>query len=338
MKIVWIMAGIVVCVTAVVLLLAYICYRMAFYAANRPVEQGDAIEIPQGEIYEPYREKMEKWVLECRATPHEEICITSFDGLQLRGNYYEYAPGAPIELMFHGYRGSAERDLSGGMQRCFRLGRSALIVHQRSSPGSEGHVITFGIREYRDCLLWLEWMLQRFGPEAKIILTGISMGAATVLMAGGEKLPPNVIGILADCGYSSAKDIMKDVIGKMGLPADLVYPFVKLGAKLYGRFDPDENSPEQAMKRCTVPVNFFHGEADDFVPCDISRVNYNSCAAKKMLVTVSGAGHGLSYAVAPERYLQALREFFGPEASADACAECVPQVQSIAANGQTMGE
>ena len=128
-------------------------------------------------------------------------------------------------------------------------------------------------------------------------------------------MPENVIGVLADCGYTSAKEIMYHVIREMKLPPKFSYPFVKLGAKLFGHFDPDENSPLEAMKRCTVPVIFFHGEADDFVPCSMSRENFEACRTRKQLVTIPGAGHGLSYAVQPERYLQELRDFFGPEGS-----------------------
>lgn len=298
------------------LLIAYICFRLAFYApARKPLPEG-AVDTPEGAIYDPFRESMIRWARETRAMPREEMTVTSFDGLTLRGVYYEFAPGAPIELMFHGYRSSAERDMSGGVQRCFKLGRSALIVDQRCCGGSGGHVITFGINEHRDCLTWLDFMQKRFGPETKIILTGISMGASTVLMAAGKSLPENVIGILADCGYSSARDIIKKVIRQMGLPPTIVYPFVKLGARFYGRFDLEETSPAEALRGCKVPVIFFHGENDDFVPCDMSRINYEACASRKMLVTVPGAGHGLSYPVAPETYLNALKDFFGPEASA----------------------
>ena len=299
-----------------VLLAAYICYRMAFYAPPRKPLPPDVIETPVGEIYDPFRPAMENWTREVRAMAHEDMEITSFDGLTLRGRFYEYTPGAPIELMFHGYRGTAERDLSGGVQRCFRLGRSALIVDQRCSCGSGGHVITFGVNEHRDCLSWVDFAIRRFGPDVKLILTGISMGASTVLTAAGQPLPENVIGVLADCGFTSARDIIQIVIGKMGLPPALCWPFVKLGARLFGHFDPEETSAIEAMARCTVPVIFFHGEDDDFVPCDMSRANFEACASRKMLVTVPGAGHGLSYPVAPEVYLQALRDFFGPESSA----------------------
>ena len=311
MFVIWILLGL----AALCLLIACYCYRIAFYAPPRkPLPEG-TIDIPKGELYEVHREKMENWVRQLRALPREEMEITSFDGLKLRAKYYEYAPGAPIELMFHGYRGTAERDLSGGVERCFRVGRSAFIVDQRCAGLSEGRTITFGINERRDCLKWIDFLISRFGPDVKIILTGISMGAATVLMAGAEDLPPNVVGILADCGYTSAKEIMQEVIRRMGLPPKLSYPFVKLGAKLFGDFDPDETSPLEAVQNCRLPVIFFHGEADDFVPCYMSRANFDACASRKKLVTIPGAGHGLSYAVEPERYLEELYDFFGPECS-----------------------
>ncbi len=307
----WICISVVGGIGLLTLLVAYICYLLVFFVPTRkpPVPDG-TVEIPTGKIYEPYRESMEKWAHQVQAMPHEDVSITSFDGLTLRGKYYEFAPGAPIELMFHGYRGSAARDMTGGVLRCFKLGRSALIVDQRASGRSDGHVITFGVYEHLDCLSWLDFMLAHFGPDVKIILTGISMGAATVLTVADKPLPPNVIGILADCGYTSAKEIIHKVMRQIHLSPMLLYSFVKLGARLYGHFSLEETSPIKAMKKCSVPVIFFHGENDDYVPCEMSRINYEACTARKMLVTIPGAGHGLCYPVAPERYLNALQEFF----------------------------
>lgn len=306
----WILGGLLF-VAALVLIVSYICFRMAFYADRSKQASPDVLDLPDGEVYKPFLPFMEECAKEVRAMPCEELHTTSFDGLPLYGRYYEYAPGAPIELMMHGYRGSAERDLSGGVRRAFRLGHSVLLVDQRCSGKSGGDVITFGIREHKDCLTWLEKMGERFGPDARIILTGISMGAATVLLAAGQKLPDTVIGVLADCGYTSAKDIIQVVIKDMGLPPKLSYPFVKLGARLYGGFDLEEVSPCEEIKKATVPVIFFHGEDDAFVPCYMSKINYDACPTRKALVTIPGAGHGLSYPVAKEPYLAAMREFFG---------------------------
>ena len=250
------------------------------------------------------------WMKETYAYPCEEFYIKTHDGLTLHACYYETTPGAPIELMFHGYRGCAERDLCGGMQRCFSLGRNAFIVDQRGSGKSDGRVISFGVNESLDCLEWVKFMVEHFGKDVKIILCGISMGASTVMLASGKDLPPNVVGVLADCGYSSAREIIFRVIRQIGLPPKIFYPLVRLGAILFGHFDTNRISPLDAVSKSKVPIIFFHGENDDFVPCEMSKACFGSCPAKKKLVTIPGAGHGLSYLVDPETYLSSLEEFF----------------------------
>ena len=294
----------------VALITAFVCFRMAFYISDKEKRENALRPLPPGEEYLPYHSAMQRWQEEVKTFPCAEFSIRSFDGLQLRGRYYERFPGAPVELMFHGYRGNAMRDLCGGVQRCFACGRNALLVDQRASGDSGGNVITFGIRERKDCLAWVDFMIAHFGADVKIILTGISMGAATVLMAAGEELPDNVIGVLANCGYTSAKDIICKVISQMKLPPKLAYPFVKLGARLFGGFDPEEAAPIDAVKRAKVPVIFFHGENDDFVPCDMSRQMYDACVSRKHLHTVPGAAHGLAFPADEQTYLRVLKEFF----------------------------
>ena len=289
-------------------LVSYVCFRMAFYAKREPLT--DEYKLPDGDIYLPHKEQMLSWMRQTREMPCKEVSITSFDGLTLWGKYYEYAPGAVTELMFHGYRGTAERDLCGGVQRCFKLGHNAFIVDQRTSGKSGGNVITFGVNESKDCLSWLAFLREFLGEDTKIILCGISMGASTVMMASGKELPPNVIGVLADCGFSSAKEIIKKVIKQRGLPAKPLYPFVRLGARLYGGFNLEEDPPEQALKSCKVPLIIFHGESDDYVPCYMSRICYDVCPSRKRLVTVPNAGHGLSYILAPDQYINELKQFF----------------------------
>ena len=296
---------------AMVLLIAYVCYRMAFFASREEEENADEFAIPEGDIYEPFRDVMVQWMKEARAMPHDEITIQSFDGLTLCGKYYEFAPGAPIELMFHGYRGNADRDLCGGVQRCFSLGHSALIVDQRTCGKSGGKKITFGVWESKDCLSWLDYMVDRFGPGQEIILCGISMGAATVTMAAGLPLPANVTSVLADCGYTSAKEIIQKVIAvDMKLPPKLAYPFVKLGAKVFGGFDLEENPPIAAVTKTRIPIIFIHGGSDAFVPCDMSRRCHEANRNMTRFVCIPGAGHGLSYLVDKETYLKVLREFW----------------------------
>ena len=305
----WWCLGIALGLLAVALLTSLVCFFMVFYSPKRKPLGPDEYEIPEGEIYEVFREQMISWMKGIRSMSHEDVEIFSFDGLRLKGKYYELRQGAPMEILFHGYQGNAERDLCGAVERCFALGRNALIVNQRASGPSDGHVITFGINERRDCRSWIDYAIERFGGDVQIMITGISMGAATVMMTAGEPLPENVVGVLADCGYTSAKDIIKKVIRDMKLPADVFYPFVKLGARIFGGFNLEESSPKEAMKHCKLPIIFVHGDADDFVPYDMSRQLYDACISeRKVLITVRGAGHGLAYPVDKEGYVARLRE------------------------------
>lgn len=136
------------------------------------------------------------------------------------------------------------------------------------------------------------------------------MGASTVLIASAKELPENVVSVVADCGYTSAKAIIKKCIKDIHLPPALLYPFIKLGGKIFGKFDVEETSPIEAMKNCKVPVLFIHGDDDAFVPCSMSKENYRACVSKKELLIIKGAGHGLSYPVAPDKYVECLNEFY----------------------------
>ncbi len=93
------------CIVALFLLATYVCFYITFYVSERRRKQDKEFDIPPGKIYEPYRDTMISWMQQMRNTPHRCVSITSFDGLKLCGKYYEFEPGAAIELMFHGYRG-----------------------------------------------------------------------------------------------------------------------------------------------------------------------------------------------------------------------------------------
>ena len=311
----WIGLGLVGFLLPAIGITACVCYRRMLYSPPRRMPGEGEYDIPSGDIYEVFREDMIAWTKMIRAYPYKEYAIQSFDGLTLRGKFFEYKPGAPIELMFHGYKGNAERDLNGGVERCFKLGHSALLIDHRASGFSDGHTITFGILEVRDCFDWIDFAVREFGEDVRLILTGISMGAATVMMAAQGRnrdgvLPPQVKYILADCGYTSAREIISKVMGEMGLPPKLLYPCARLGGLLFGHFDLDETSPMEAVARAQVPLVFAHGDADDFVPYDMSARLHGACAsAHKKLITIPGAGHGLAFPLGRDEYVKELAEF-----------------------------
>ncbi len=311
-ELIWVLAVLAV-IAISVLITSYVAFYMTFYASEKSrSNENSKISAPVIEGFAPFREMMGGWFRQVAEKSFTDAEVISFDGLRLRGKFFEYKAGAPVEIMHHGYRGNADRDLSGWVIRAHRQGRSALIVDHRACGRSEGQVVTFGINESRDCLSWIDHVIKNIDPEAKIILTGVSMGAATVMMAAGrEELPENVVGVIADCGYTSPREIIKKTMRDMKLPSNLFYPFVRLGGMLFARFDIDGNSPIDAMKKCRVPVMFIHGDTDSFVPYDMSVRNFEACAAeKKKLVTVKGAAHGVAYHNDPEGYMKEIDGFF----------------------------
>ena len=290
-------------------LVCFMCFVLTFYVGKKKIYKEDEYDIPQGKDYLVHKELLLKWMKEARSLPYTSMETTSFDGLKLYAKYYD-CHSKVIEIMFHGYRGNSERDLCGGIRRAFALNHNVLLVDQRASSLSDGHVITFGIKERKDCLTWAKLVSEKFGPDYKIILTGVSMGAATVIMASELDLPSNVVGVLADCSYSSPKEIIKKVLRQIKFPTFIFYPLIKIGAKLFGDFDLEEASPIEAIKNAKVPVILFHGTEDKMCPYQMSVELNEANPNNTKLILIEKAGHCLGYLIESELYLNSMREFF----------------------------
>ena len=65
-----------------------------------------------------------------------------------------------------------------------------------------------------------------------------------------------------------------------------------------------------AMKTCHVPILFVHGEADTFVPVEMTLQNYEACQSPKKLLLVPGANHGMSYFLDRDSYEASVKQFF----------------------------
>lgn len=306
MLMVWLLVFSVI-FTGFVLWISKFCYRMAFYNLNE--KEQDIYVVPPGKQYEAVADTILEMIYEVDQLSYDLVSITARDGLHLVGRYYHFHDNAPVQILFHGYRGNAFREFSGNNRLAVKLGFNCLVVDERAHGRSGGHTITFGIKERYDCLDWVKYVCKRFGGDTPIILSGVSMGAATVLMASNLELPPNVRAITADCPYSSPGAIIRKVSRDVRLPAWLAYPFVMIGALVFGKFKIWQSSPVKAVKEARIPILLIHGEDDRFVPCDMSREIYAACNGFAKLVTVPGAGHGLSYLVDTALYERTFREF-----------------------------
>lgn len=292
-----------------VLLISYLTYRMIFMRRRKDYDPYYGLDAPK---YAAHSEFLTRIIESMSAEEYEMLSITARDGTKLYARYYHRRDGAPLHLICHGYKSSPLRDGSGGGCDSRKMGHNLLLIYQRAHGMSEGKTISFGILERYDVVDWTIHMAERLGKDTEIILIGTSMGAASVLMASELDLPESVKCIIADCPYSSPKEVIMSTSARMGYPARLVYPFIRLGAKLFGRFSLEAADAAEAVKIAAVPILIAHGEEDSIVPAEMSERIAN--AAKEAgvdctRVTFAGAEHCMSFIVDYEGYVRIRNEF-----------------------------
>lgn len=243
--------------------------------------------------------------------PSEEVSIMSHDGLRLVGHWIPREGAKRIIIAMHGWRSCWHRDFGTIADFLFHNECSVLFPEQRGQNKSDGEYMGFGMLERHDCLDWIQWVNKQVENKIPIYLVGISMGAATVLMAAGLNLPENVHGIIADCGFTSPQEIWQYVSEKnLHLPYKIQSVFVNDMCKKRIHMGANDYSAIDAMKRCRVPVLFIHGTEDHFVPVEMTYENYKACRAPKHLFIVPGADHAMCYYEDKEGYENSVLQFW----------------------------
>ncbi len=235
----------------------------------------------------------------------EKHYIISDSGYKLTGYLLRAQEESDLYLFgAHGYRSYGKKEFCGVAQYYISKGINVFIPDHVASGESEGIYCTFGYHEVRDCMKWLSYMKESFGKDIRIILHGVSMGCATVtMMSGREDLPDNVMAVVADCGFTTAKELFKFKLGAMGVPSDKLIKAVDLVHKSKMGFSFDELEPVKSVKNAKVPMLFIHGAEDKLVPCNMVKELYEACGSEnKDILIVEGADHAQSYMIGKEQF------------------------------------
>lgn len=234
-----------------------------------------------------------------------KISIVSNDDLSLKGFYKDNGKNK-LALLMHGYGGS-HFEISKYAQLFEARGYDILAIDSRAHGESEGDFLTMGLYESYDLKAWIEKILQ-IRPEYKIVLFGISMGASSTCMALGEKLPNSVVAAISDCGFSSADAQLSYLFKKthFGSCYKIFCSFVKKNKNL----DIKKISAVDKLKKSQVPVLFFHGACDDFVPTRMVHLLYDSVPeSRRQLCIIQGACHTKSLATDEKQYKKEFNKF-----------------------------
>lgn len=262
------------------------------------------------------RDKFEKEYEEgkawCRQQSMRDCYITSRDGLLLHGFYLPAADAKRYVILCHGYKGSGFGDFAYTARFLHENGCSLLFIDQRCCGLSDGKYITFGAKEQWDIQQWAYDIAKKNKGKLPIYIYGESMGAASALMASGHDLPKEVKGLIADCGFHSMKEQIRDIAaGWFHLNrVELLLFRVDLFCGLLGGFRMKDADTTDAMRTNQRPVLFFHGGRDSYVDPGNTRHNYALCRAPKELVIIPEARHLCSPYVNPKLYRGKLLEFF----------------------------
>ena len=239
----------------------------------------------------------------------QDVFISAADGVRLHGLWIPAQNAKGTIILMHGYRSTYLVDFSMALEIYLRAGLNLLIPDQRAHGRSEGRYITFGVKESRDLLAWIGFHNRNFG-QFPLILNGLSMGASTVLFAADEDLPANVKGIIADCGFTSPKEILCQVYkNETHLPPCLSMWAVELWARALAGFSIRGKDSRASLSQTNIPVLLVHGRADSFVPCAMTEEAYAACRSKKHMLLVDGAEHGVSYVHDRDGYIRAVNDF-----------------------------
>lgn len=294
----------VIILLSIVILLIVIIGGYTFFAACRrrpdlPWHNSDALQKTAYAKHIKLISYSTKWLEEHNPT---DIFVTSRDGLKLHALWIPAEDPRGTILLAHGYRSTMLVDFGMVLEMYRNLGMNLLLPEQRAHGKSEGKYITFGVKESEDMLCWIDYHNKELS-DCPVVISGLSMGASTVLYMLDRPLPGNVKAAICDCGFTSPAEIIGKIFRQTAhIPSALFIRSADLFARIFAGFSFYERDSRKILANNRLPILMAHGTADDFVPCSMSEEAFACCTGEKYLILADGAEHGYSYSVAEAEY------------------------------------
>ena len=242
----------------------------------------------------------------------ERLTLTSRDGLKLSGYYLPASkPTDKLVILTHGYLGNAKQMGLFGQHYHNDLDYNIFMPDARGHGKSEGNYYGFGWPDRLDLIDWTQLLVEKLGTDIKVVYHGLSMGAATVLMASGEEeLPSQVKAIIADSPYASVYQLFQYQMNRMfHLPAFPLLDSTSVLTKIRAGYSFREASALKEVKKTSVPILYIHGESDTFVPTELTKDLYRHTSSDAELYLVPNANHGESIALDEDKYNMKIDQF-----------------------------
>lgn len=238
----------------------------------------------------------------------ENAAFVSSDGNNLSGWYLPREEKNITIVMTHGLFRSRYELLERGIE-FWRRGYAVLLYDVRRHGSSTGEFSTIGYNERLDVIAALEFARSR-APTHRIVLLGVSMGAAATLMAASE-VGDHADAVIAESSFLSFRHTITHHVELAGIPN---IPFAPMLIHLTAwrmNFNPDDFDVGKAVSRINIPILFIGGGRDVRMPNETVLEPLFAAAHNplKQKFVIPEAKHGQAYAVSPAEYIAAVETF-----------------------------
>lgn len=258
---------------------------------------------------------MKPWMDSIRAGGHLRDTFVVSPAGERQHAYYLACDDAcgKTAVLVHGYKDSAIKFFYFGRMYNRDLHYNVLMPDLHAHGLSDGNDIQMGWKDADEVLNWIKVAEEIFRDDnyrTAMIVHGVSMGAATTMNVSGKDLPEYVNAFVEDCGYTSVWDEFSMQLKEMfGLPAFPLMHSTSLLCNMKYGWNFKEASPLISVSRCTRPMLFIHGDADDFVPFSMMQPLYDAKPEPKEFWVAPGSAHANAYRDHPEEYTAVVRQF-----------------------------
>lgn len=309
-KALYISAGIIIIILAALTAASF--YMLRFSLAPDPNRRDT--DSTYNILYSRFPD-MKPWMDSIRAGGHLRDTFVVSPAGERQHAYYLACDDAcgKTAVLVHGYKDSAIKFFYFGRMYNRDLHYNVLMPDLHAHGLSDGNDIQMGWKDADDVLNWIKVAEEVFRDEnyrTAMIVHGVSMGAATTMNVSGKDLPEYVNAFVEDCGYTSVWDEFSMQLKEMfGLPAFPLMHSTSLICNMKYGWNFKEASPLISVSRCTRPMLFIHGDADDFVPFSMMQPLYDAKPEPKEFWVAPGSAHANAYRDHPEEYTAVVRQF-----------------------------
>ena len=232
--------------------------------------------------------------------------VTAPDGYKLWAQrLVNPVPAERCVIISHGYTDNHFGALKYA-KNYLDLGFDVVVYDLRGHGYNKRTYCTYTVRERKDLLAVIKAVKERW-PQYKILgLHGESLGAATSV-ACLEKKPP-VDFVVADCGFSEIKSVLKGSLKKMRIPGRMLR-LTAQWARLRCCCSYKDMRPIDSLKDNTVPILFFPGTADELIAPRHSVNMAKETKGYTEIHLIKDAVHAQSVLKEPENYREYLTDF-----------------------------